>query len=339
MPAIAFPRPHLASLHELASRVLDIRPVGSDRETFARDLLTGFFDVCMRSGLDKVLVELADAFSPLDPDDRLALADHPQLLPALAERLNLDDGGPRNAKPRQMADALIASLSLTLTDEPDRTITLTDAVRVEVTAALASVIDVELGIPQIRESFIAKGRELCEPRFLGAFDKITAQLDEGGTRMIRQPKVPLDAVQAVQLALFEARNAVIARAANTAIDRAEQALARTNPEAAARIEQPITHRLTPRQVAIRRACEARVPKVPAAIVLSLVDSLAVLSHLAWQPLEKPVRPYAASQSFAVGDLVEHPKFGRGSVMASVAQRIEVEFADGRHTLVHVRSGK
>lgn len=339
VPAIEFPRHHLVSLQDLASRVIDLRPVGCDRETVARDLLTGFFDVCMRSGLDKVLIELAEAFSPLDPDDRLALADHPRLLAALAEKVHLDDVGPRNAKPRQLAEELVASLALTLTDEPDRTITLPDATRVEVTAALASVIDVELGIPQIRESFIAKGRELCEARYVGAFDKITAQLDDGGTRMIRQPKVPLDAVQAVQRVMFEARNAVIERAANAAIDRAKQALARANPEAAARIDVPITHRLTPRQVAIRRACEARVPKVAASIVQSLCESLTELSRLAWQPLEKPVRPYAASQTFAVGDLLDHPKFGRGSVLACVAQRIEVEFPDGPHTLVHVRPGK
>jgi hypothetical protein len=337
--AIEVPRAQLASLQELASRVLDRRPVGCDRETVARDLLGGFFDICMRSGLDKVLVELAQAYAPLDLDDRLALADHPQLLPALAEKLDLSEGGPRNARPRLLADALVASLSLTVIDEPDRTITLGDAVRVEVTAALASVIDVELGIPQIRDSFIAKGRELCEPRYHAAFDKITAQLDEGGTRMIRQPKVPLDAVQAVQQVLFDARNAVIARAANTAIDRAAQVLARANPEAAARIDLPITHVITPRQAAIRRACEARVPKVPAAIVQSLLESLSELSHLAWQAQEKPVRPYAASGTFAVGDLLEHPKFGRGSVMALSAQRIEVEFADGRHTLAHVRPGK
>ena len=48
------------------------------------------------------------------------------------------------------------------------------------------------------------------------------------------------------------------------------------------------------------------------------------------------RPYAASQTFAVGDLVDHPKFGRGTVVAAAAQRIEVEFDDGKHTLVHAR---
>jgi len=65
----------------------------------------------------------------------------------------------------------------------------------------------------------------------------------------------------------------------------------------------------------------------------------VLSHLAWQPLEKPVRPYAASQSFAVGDLVEHPKVRSrlGDGLGRAADR--GRFADGRHTLVHVRTGK
>jgi hypothetical protein len=48
-----------------------------------------------------------------------------------------------------------------------------------------------------------------------------------------------------------------------------------------------------------------------------------------------VHPYAASRTFAVGDVIEHPKFGRGTVVSRVAQRIEVEFPDGKHTLAHV----
>ena len=321
--------------------MLETRAIGADREPLARDLLAGFFDVCMRSGLDGVLVELEQAFAPLDISDGTALAEDPRLRAALAEKLGnkaeFDPGGPRNAKPRQLADCLVAVLSLTPTDEPDRTVAFADGVRVEVMAALAGPVDAELSVPQVRATIIATGRDRCEPRYLAAFDRITAQLDDTGMRMIRQPKVALDAVQAVNQVLFDARNAVIERAANVAIDRAKQVLARVDAEAAARIDQPITHRLTPRDVAIRRACDPKVPKVPAAVVLTLFEGLTELAHLAWRKLEQPVRAYAASQTFAVGDLLEHPKFGRGTVLSAAGQRIEVEFPEGKYTLVHART--
>ncbi|MBA3541006.1 MAG: hypothetical protein H0T79_15455 [Deltaproteobacteria bacterium] len=339
MPALEFPRHHLGLLQELVLRLLDSRKPGTTSEALARDLLTGFHDTCMRVGLDRVLVELEQAFPPLDIADRAGLAEHPTLLPALVAQLGtipLDDGGPRSAKPRMLADGVVAALGLTLADEADRTIALDGAVLAEVTAALASVVDVELAVPQIRDSIVAKGRELCEPRYHSAFDRIAAQLDERGMRMIKQPKVPLDAVQAVQRVLFEARNAIIDRVARAAIDRAKEVIARANPDAAARIDLPITHRLTPREVAVFRACDARVPKVAESIAHSLLESLTQLSPFAWRAPERPVRAYAASQTFAVGDLLEHPKFGRGSVISCLAQRIEVEFADGLHTLVHVR---
>jgi hypothetical protein len=324
-------------LQELATRILDVRPVGCSRETVARDLLAGFFDVCMRYGLDQILVDLGAA----DLDDRSALAEQPALLEALANKteLDLDDGGPRNAKPRLMAEALLSSLGLTLVDPPSRTITLPDTLRVEVAAAIASVLDVELATPQIKTRILAKGRELCPAHYQMPYDKVTAQLDDSGMRLVKQPKIPLDAMQAIQRVLFDARTAVIERAANAAIDRALPVLARANPEAAARIDQPITNRLTPRTVAIARVCEVRVPKVTNTNVpprfASLLDNLTELAHLAWQAPEKPVRTYAASQTFAIGDLIEHPKFGRGTVKAAAFARIDVEFADGNHTLVHV----
>src|SRR4051812_29481275 len=124
MSATEFPRPYLGTLGELGLRLLDSRKVGTPSEAFARELLAGFFDTCMRSGLDRVLDQLAQAFPPLDLTDRTSLADHPSLLPALVAQLDaidLDGGGPRNAKPRQLADALVAVLGLTLTDEVDRT--------------------------------------------------------------------------------------------------------------------------------------------------------------------------------------------------------------------------
>jgi len=342
MPGPDFPRYRVGLLHELASRLLDGRKAGTETRAFARDLLAGFFDLCMRAGLDRVLADLERAFPPLDAGDRSAFVDHPSLLPALVAQLgtiDLDDGGPRNAKPRQLADCVVAALGLVLVDQAAPTITMDHHVRTEVVAALASVVDVELAVPQIRETIIASGRERCEPPYLVAFDRIAAQLDERGMRMVKQPKVPLDAAQAVQRILFDTRNALIDRVGRTAIDRARDVIMRASADAAARIDLPITLRLTPREVAILRASDPRVPKVPSAIVDSLLESLTELAHLAWRVPERPVRTYSASQTFAVGDLIDHPKFGRGSVISCVAQRIEVEFADGPHTLVHVRGAK
>ncbi len=320
--------------------MLESRAVGCDGETLAKDMLGGFVDVCMRAGLDGVLLRLSEAVPDLDITDGAALAEDPRFRPALATRLDnkaeFDAGGPRNAKPRQLAECLIATLGLTLTDDPDRTISLTDENRAQVLAALTAVTDVELAAPLMRDAIITQARAKCEERHLQAFDKIAAQLDDRAMRMLRQPKVPLDAVQAVQLALFEARNAVIAKASHAAIERATPVLGRANAEAAARIGQPLTHKLTPRDVAIRRAIDARVPKVPAAVAHSLFESLTELCHLAWRPLDRPVRTYGASQTFLIGDLVEHPKFGRGSVLSADLQRIEVEFPEGKYTLVHAR---
>src|SRR5258708_4599077 len=164
MPAVELSRHHVAALRDLGARLIDSRKVGSANEALARDLLGGFFDLCMHSGLDRVLAELAQAFPPLDVTDRSALSDHPSLVSALVAQLDtidIDDGGPRKAKPGQLADCVVAALGLALHEEADRTITLADDVRVAVAAALTSVIDVELAVPHLRDTIIAKARELC----------------------------------------------------------------------------------------------------------------------------------------------------------------------------------
>jgi hypothetical protein len=339
MPALEFSQSHVGLIQELAARLLDSRKPKTDPATLARDLLAGFYEICIRWGFDGLLGELEQAFPTFDSSDGSTLAEHPSLSSALVAQLDaidLDGGGPRNAKPRQVADAVVAALGLTLGDEVDRNIELDDAVRTEVTTALASVVNDELAVPKFRETVIAKGRELCEERYHPVFDKIVAQLDERGARIIKQPKVPLDASQAVQRVLAETRNAIVERVVRTAFDRAKQIIERTSPEAAARIDAPITLRMTPRDVAITRACDPRVPKVPAAMLPLLLESLTQLARITWRAPEQRVRTYGASQTFAVGDVIEHPKFGRGSVIAVQTQRIEVEFADGKHTLVHAK---
>jgi hypothetical protein len=342
MPEIEFPGRHVALLQDHAARLLDRRKPRTESVAVARELLGGFFDICTQAGLDRVLVELEQAFPPLDISDRTSLQDHPTLLPALAEQVDkadLDGGGPRNARPGLLVNAVVAALGLKISDAVEPSTTLDDKLRVEVAAALAGVVDRELAVPQIRTAIIANARARCEPRHLAPFDKIAAELDERGMRIMRQPKVPLDAVQAVQRHLSDARTELLDRVARTAIDRAQAVLAGVDADAAARIDRPITHRLTPRDVAALRAIDARVLKTPQVIVDCLLDSLTETLRLTWSAPERPVRPYAATQTFAVGELIEHPKFGRGSVISCVAQRIEVEFSDGKHTLVHVRPGK
>jgi hypothetical protein len=309
--------------------VLDSRAIDGDTESLARDLLDGFPDICLRAGLDGVLAEL-------ELDDARFLSD---LTARLGNKAEFDARGPRNAKPRQAAECLIAALGLTLIDPPDRTLTLTGELRAEVLAALASAVGVELAVPQIREAIIATARGLCEERHLKVFDKIAGQLDERGMRAPPQPKLPLDAVQAVQRVLADARASVVGRAATAAIDRAKQVIAGSSAEAADRIDQPITHRATPRDVAVRRVSDPRAFKAPEAVVQSLFESLTELAELAWNVPVQTARPYAVTQTFAVGDVLDHPKFGRGTVKSAAVQRIEVEFAEGTHTLVHARPGK
>jgi len=334
---VDFPTSRIAALQDHAQRLHESRKSGTNLTALAGDLLLAFFDVCTHTGLDRVLADLAQAFPPLDPGERSGLADHEAVRPALAaqlETIDLDGGGPRGAKPRQLVDCVVAALGLALVDEPDRTITLDDAVRVELSRALASVLDVELAAPRLRADIVADARARCDAHHHASFDRLAAQLDERGLALVKQPKVPIDALHAAQHALFEARNAVIARAAGAALDRARPVLARASAEADARIDQPISLRATPREVAILRACDARVVKTPARVGQSLLDSLSDLLRIAWRVPVQTALPYAVSKTFVVGDVIEHPKFGRGKVIASAMKRIDVEFADGTHTLVH-----
>ena len=339
MPALEFPNDRIGLLHELAARLLDGRKSGTKLESLARALYSGFFAICVRSGLDGLLVEIAAANPPLDPEDPEGLADHPTLIPALVARLeaiHLDGGAPRNARPGQLAECTLGALGLTLADRADPPIALDDTVRAAVAAALASVVDVELAVPRIREAIIATARERCDLRYRQALEKIAAQLDERGLRVLKQPNLPIDAVQAVQRLLVDARNAVIEQMARTGIDRAKAAIARVDPAAAERIDQPVTHRLTPRDIAILRACDPSVHKVPADVTASLLASLTELARISWRAAVRVARPYSPRDTYTVGQLLDHPKFGQGTVTAAGLQKIDVEFAGGKYTLIHAK---
>jgi hypothetical protein len=45
-------------------------------------------------------------------------------------------------------------------------------------------------------------------------------------------------------------------------------------------------------------------------------------------------PFVLSSRYAKGDLIRHPKFGKGLVTAADATRIEVLFQDGKKKLGH-----
>lgn len=334
---IGFPRHRLAALHERASQALERRGPTGAPAALARDLLAGFFDVCMRSGQDGVLAELAEAFAPLDLADASGLYEEPRIHPVLTamlgDRAKFDPGGPLNAMPAQLVGCLLATLTVEPRDPPERGVTLDDDTRRELVAALAGVADVELDPAKLRPAIIAAARARVELRHHKAFDKLAAQLDERGTRLPPQPKVPLDVMQAAQHALLEARTAIVARIAAAALDRARPVLERH--ELAARLDAPITHTLTPRDLAVRRATEVPTPS-PDLVVRSLLASLTELLELTWTAPAAVYRTYGVSQTYAVGELIEHPKFGRGTVRAVTLKNIDVEFADGSHTLVHAR---
>ena len=56
-------------------------------------------------------------------------------------------------------------------------------------------------------------------------------------------------------------------------------------------------------------------------------------------LQKPVRPYGASEKYAVGERVEHPSFGQGVVEIAEPGKVTVFFATGRRVLAQSRSGE
>lgn len=55
-------------------------------------------------------------------------------------------------------------------------------------------------------------------------------------------------------------------------------------------------------------------------------------------LSRPVRKYAASEKYEVGDRVDHPTFGTGTVEIVETGKVTVFFAVGRKVLVHAKGG-
>ncbi|MFN0247096.1 MAG: hypothetical protein ACKV2T_09310, partial [Kofleriaceae bacterium] len=173
VPSIAFPRRYVASLQDLASRVLERYAVDANLDAIARDLLEGFADVCLLSGLDRTLGEIE---AGLDDDHGL----QEMLVAKLGVKANYDPRGPRNAKAGQLVECLITVVGLEPADTEDRTLTLPHGLRIEVAAALSSAVERALGLAQIRTSIVEKARARVAEANLQTFEKIVAQLDERG---------------------------------------------------------------------------------------------------------------------------------------------------------------
>jgi len=76
VPGLDLPSRHLGLLLDLGSHLLEHRKPKTELDSLARELFSGFYDVCMRCGLDGLLAALAEANPPLDPDERASLQDH-----------------------------------------------------------------------------------------------------------------------------------------------------------------------------------------------------------------------------------------------------------------------
>jgi hypothetical protein len=64
-----------------------------------------------------------------------------------------------------------------------------------------------------------------------------------------------------------------------------------------------------------------------------VDPEPTWADVASKP-DESFTPFALSSRYAKGDLISHPKFGKGLVLDAEATRIEVLFQDGKKKLGH-----
>ena len=89
----------------------------------------------------------------------------------------------------------------------------------------------------------------------------------------------------------------------------------------------------PGGVAAKKTSTVRAPRAPRAIV-EKHEAPAVAADLS-----RPVRKYATSESFEVGERVDHPTFGTGTVELVDGAKVTVFFAVGRKVLVHAKAGQ
>src|SRR6201999_3698629 len=86
--------------------------------------------------------------------------------------------------------------------------------------------------------------------------------------------------------------------------------------------------------AIRPPKDASEPKAAGKAPAKPVERFETPSVAA--DLTRPARPYRASESFDVGERVDHPSFGQGVIELSEPGKITVFFASGRRVLVQAK---
>jgi len=83
----------------------------------------------------------------------------------------------------------------------------------------------------------------------------------------------------------------------------------------------------------KMSSDKRPPKEPKATPAERFEKPSVAADLT-----KPARTYRASESYVVGDRVDHPAFGQGVIEISEPGKITVFFATGRRVLVQAKDG-
>jgi hypothetical protein len=148
-----------------------------------------------------------------------------------------------------------------------------------------------------------------------------------------------------QLALPEADRAALTGLIETTLAQADRGA--TPQDVAHRLAQAIHARLP---VSEKKKDDARMRHIEKHLVEVLVswlwrsrgrerdvaaetmEGLGRVLRLRWVPLPRPERTYSPNESFLVGDVLVHAKFGKGTVLSGTDTSIEVSFLDGARRL-------
>ena len=115
--------------------------------------------------------------------------------------------------------------------------------------------------------------------------------------------------------------------------------ASVNLEAVHQLTRRFPDRSGKKTLTLREACDREQPVKPDAVIRFLEDKLGIEwidPELEQNGVERPKRAYSPAGSYAVGDAIEHPKYGLGTVLTALAGKMTVRFADGDRVLVTAR---